>query len=64
MSKEKMLLEVHSFCRGEYMLGKGCKDCPINHLRVCDEGKGGKRMDEIKLAEAVRIIGEVINNGG
>ena len=60
MSKEQMLLRIHEFCRGEYMFGKACADCPIRHINVCDEGKGGKRMKEDRLIEAVRIIDEVM----
>lgn len=53
---------IHGFCRGEFMLGKGCACCPIAELDVCND-RGAKAKINIKaLREAEKVICEVVSN--
>jgi hypothetical protein len=53
---------IHSYCRGDTMLGKGCTHCVLNELNVCNEGIGGAIVPLERLREAEKVIGEVVQN--
>lgn len=53
---------IHSFCRGNMMLGKGCVHCVLNELNVCGENKGGAIVPMERLREAEKVIDEVITD--
>lgn len=61
--EERILGKIHSFCRGETMVGKGCAECPLNDCKVCEVGKGKNQMKINRLKEAEKIIDEVMANG-
>ena len=62
LERERLQNKFLDFCLGE-MADKGCLECPIINLIVCDVGKGGKLITMEKLKEAERIIDEVMANG-
>lgn len=62
--KEKQRLNdlIHDFCRGDFMVGKGCASCVLNELNVCNENVKNP-ITVAQLKEAERIINEVLANG-
>ena len=63
LERERINGIIHSFCRGNIMLGKGCVSCPIAELDVCGEQKSGRIVPLEKLREAEKVIDEVMANG-
>lgn len=54
--RERIVQIIHSFCRGETMVGKGCGVCPIEHLNVCNDFGTKTRVDLTNLNAAEKII--------
>ena len=61
--KERQRLNdlIHDFCRGGFMVGKGCASCVLNKLDVCNENpKRPVTLEQMRKAE--KLIDEVILN--
>lgn len=61
--KERQRLNdiIHDFCRGDIMRGKGCANCVLNELDVCnDNPKRPVTLEQMRKAE--KLINEVIQN--
>lgn len=53
--KQRIYLQVHEFCRVS-RVNKGCKDCPLNDLRVCQD-LDSISMSRLKEAEKRMLEG-------
>lgn len=58
--KNRIIDKIHGFCRGETMVGKGCVNCPINYLDVCNDHGTKCKIDMKALREAEKVIDEVM----
>ena len=61
LERERINGIIHDFCRGETMIGKGCVNCVLNALNVCNESIGGATVPMERLRKAEKVIKEVIN---
>ena len=57
------IILIHGFCRGEFMLGKGCACCPIAELDVCNDRGTKAKINMKALREAEKVIDEVMADG-
>lgn len=61
--RDRIYGKIHDFCRGETMIGKGCVQCPLNEINVCNDG--GNKASTVpmsRLKEAEKTIDEVMKN--
>jgi hypothetical protein len=63
IERERIIGMIHDFCRGETMIGKGCANCVLNELNVCNEGSRASLVPLTRLKKAEKIINEVLANG-
>lgn len=60
IERERIIGMIHDFCRGETMIGKGCANCVLNELNVCNEGSRASLVPLMRLKKAEKIINEVL----
>lgn len=60
IERERIIGMIHDFCQGETMIGKGCANCVLNELNVCNEGSRASLVPLTKLKKAEKIINEVL----
>lgn len=59
LERERINGIIHDFCRGDVMRGKGCANCVLNELDVCNENpKRPVALEQMRKAE--KLIGEVM----
>ena len=63
LERERIIGVIHDFCRGETMIGKGCANCVLNEINVCNEGSRASLVPLKRLKKAEEIINEVLANG-
>lgn len=62
--RERILNVISDFCwaheTNDYMLGKGCANCPIQDCGVCNDDRWKHIVPLSKLKQAEKIILEVL----
>lgn len=62
LERERINGIIHDYCRGETMTGKGCVNCVLNALNVCNEAKGGTTVPMERLKKAEKVIKEKLTD--